>query len=114
MFLIGCHCLAISGLKVARQLDKTTFLPQQHGHPRFPFFLVLSLGLASHSWSEASPHFHQNFFIDPENISYGVNFPFLVGCHCDTRQGYLVAKQFEISIFLLVQYGHFESLALRS
>jgi hypothetical protein len=84
-FFSGCHWAATAGCVVPRQFDATTFWPAQQGHP--DAWLVRLLGIASHSWSSATQHSHQTFLVLPATMSYGLNKPFLVGCHCAANSG---------------------------
>ena len=95
-FLVGCHCFANSGFKIARQFDLTTVYPLQIEHP-FPLFLPLIL--ASHSWSLPLSQFHHTFLFELLATSCGVNSPFLVGCHSFANSGFKVARQFDLTIF---------------
>jgi len=82
LFLVGCHCAAISGRLVSKQLSKQGFCPEQYGQP-LP--LTLSPMAASHSCSFS--HIHQTFLPDPEVTSFGVRSPFSVGCHSFASSG---------------------------
>ena len=84
-FLVGCHCPATSGNRTARLLLTDTRCPAQKGQP-VPR-RVRDSGIASHSWSPATSHFHHTFLRDDFLTLKGVTVPFLVGCHCSATSG---------------------------
>ena len=57
-FLVGCHCFATSGSRVASEVSGVTRWPEQNGHP-VPSFTRF-LGVVCHSCPRA--HLHQKRF----------------------------------------------------
>ena len=103
-FLVGCHWAAMSGNFPARLLVTDNCRPEQHGQPT-PL-LVRLFATASHSWSSATSHFHQNLLFDPATTSAAVRSPFLVRCHCAATSGNRVSKLLVTDTFLPAQHGH--------
>ena len=85
-FLVGCHCAATSGYRLANELVTDTRIPAQHGQP-LPFMARLEI-TASQSWSGPSGHIHQAFLAEPARTWSGVRLPFFVGCHCAANSGW--------------------------
>jgi hypothetical protein len=93
-FLVGCHCAATSGVRVARLLATETFLPLQHEQPQ-PLSTRIE-GFACHSWSRPMSHRHQYFLC----VS-----PVLVGCHYAATSGARVARLLVTDTFRPLQHG---------
>ncbi len=89
-FLVGCHCPATSGNNFCKLFEMETLWPAQKGQP-VPS-RVRDSGIASHSWSPATSHFHHTFFRDDFLTLKGVTVPFLVGCHSSATSGNRSAK----------------------
>ena len=69
--------------------------------------LSLEFPLTFQTWSSPLLHFHQIFLIVPATTSYGVRFPFFVGCHSDANLGFVLARQLDLTTFLLAHTGQF-------
>jgi hypothetical protein len=84
-FREGCHSAATAGKQAARLFVEETRRPAQKGQP-FPSDVRL-FGVAAHSWSGPTAHFHQMRAAEPYETSWGDRTPFLIGCHSATRLG---------------------------
>jgi hypothetical protein len=64
--------------------------------------LSLPFGEFIHSWSSPSIHFHQTFFIEPNETSLEVKSPFLVGCNCFANLGLTSASDLPFGRFIFI------------
>jgi hypothetical protein len=101
---VRSHSLAILGCNLAREFVELTLRLPQNGQDAF----VRTVGAtgACQEWSGPRGHRHQTAFFDHRMTCRGVSPRFLVRFHRAATLGCVVARQFVIETFLLLQKGH--------